>query len=92
MPRNTVASFDEVRGDILYVLQNPLDYLDAGKDFGKSAPLNEGIPREGHRTSSLDFAPRMGLAYTVTSSTVFRAGYGMYYDGNSNTNQSQRIS
>jgi hypothetical protein len=92
VPRHTVASFDEVRGDILYVLQNPLDYLDASKDFGKSAPLNAGIPREGHRTSSLDFAPRMGLAYTVTSSTVFRAGYGMYYDGNSNTNQFSDIS
>ncbi len=92
VPRNVVASFDEVKGDILYVLQNPLDYLDVTKDFGKSAQLNSNIPREGHRTSTLNFAPRIGLAYSVTSSTVFRAGYGMYYDGNSNTNQFSDIS
>jgi hypothetical protein len=92
IPRNTVVSFDETAGNVLYVLQNPLDYLNASTNYGKDAPLNANIPREGHRTSNLDFAPRVGIAYTITSSTVFRAGYGAYFDGNSNTNQFADIS
>jgi len=62
VPRNTVASFDEVRGDIRYVLQNPLDYLDVTKDFGKSAPRNVGNSGQGHRTSRHDVALRIGFA------------------------------
>ncbi|MCZ2080235.1 MAG: TonB-dependent receptor [Bryobacteraceae bacterium] len=92
VPRHNVASFDEVNGNILYVLQNPLDYLNPATDFGKDAPLNSNIPPEGHRTRKLNLAPRIGLAYSVTGSTVFRAGYGIYYDGNSNTNQFSDIS
>lgn len=29
-----------------------------------------------------DFAPRIGLAYRITDKTVFRAGYGIYYNPN----------
>jgi outer membrane receptor protein involved in Fe transport len=29
-----------------------------------------------------DFAPRVGLAYRLTDKTVFRAGYGIYYNPN----------
>jgi hypothetical protein len=29
-----------------------------------------------------DFAPRIGLAYRITEKTVFRAGYGIYYNPN----------
>lgn len=92
VPRHTVATFDEVAGQIKYVLQNPIDYLDPAKDFGKDAPLNSDIPREGYRHGKLNFAPRIGFAYTVTPSTVFRAAYGIYYDGNTNTNQHSDIS
>src|SRR5581483_7951230 len=92
VPRHTVASFDEKTGQILYVLQNPLDYLDPSKGFGKDAPLNPNIPEEGYRQGNKNFAPRVGLAYTVTPSTVFRAAYGIYYDGNTNTNQFSDIS
>jgi|GEM_PF-1353209 len=92
VPRNSVATFDEVNGNLIYALQNPLDYLDPSKGFGRSAPLNPAIPREAHRTSTRDFAPRIGLAYQVNSTTVFRTGYGIYYDGNSNTNQFSDIS
>lgn len=92
VPRNTVATFDEVNGVLLYALQNPLDYLDPAKGMGRRAPLNPAVPREAHRTSTRDFAPRVGLAYQITASTVFRAGYGIYYDGNSNTNQFSDIS
>jgi hypothetical protein len=87
VPRNTVATFDEVNGVLLYALQNPLDYLDPAKGLGRDAPLNPNVPREAHRTSTMDFGPRIGLAFQVSGNTVFRAGYGVYYDGNSNTNQ-----
>lgn len=92
LPRNTVATFDEANGNLIYALQNPLDYLNPSTGYGRNASLNPNIPREGHRTSTLDFAPRVGLAFTATPSTVFRAGYGIYYDGNSNTNQFSDIS
>jgi hypothetical protein len=87
VPRNNVASFDENTGQILYALQNPLDYYNPATDYGREAPLNPNIPREAHRTSKANFAPRIGLAYSVTPSTVFRAGWGTYYDGNNNANQ-----
>lgn len=92
VPRHTVASFDQITGQIRYVLQNPLDYLDPSKGFGKDAPLNSNIPSEGYRQGNKNFAPRAGLAYTVRPTTVFRAAYGIYYDGNTNTNQFSDIS
>ncbi len=92
VPRHTVATFDEKTGQILYVLQNPLDYLDPSKGYGKSAPLNPNLPSTGYTQGNKNFAPRAGLAYTVTRTTVFRAAYGIYYDGNTNTNQFSDIS
>jgi hypothetical protein len=92
VPRNTVATFDEVKGVLIYALQNPLDYLDPSKGMGRDALLNPAVPREAHRTSTRDFAPRIGLAVQMTGDTVFRSGYGIYYDGNSNTNQFSDIS
>jgi len=38
-----------------------------------------GIPSSGLSGNNLNFAPRVGLAYKVTSKTVFHAGYGIYY-------------
>ena len=87
VPRNNVASFNEVTGDIIYALQNPLDYYNPSTNYGRNAPITPGVPREAYRTSKGNFAPRVGLAYTITPSTVFRAGWGIYYDGNNNANQ-----
>jgi outer membrane receptor protein involved in Fe transport len=92
VPRHTVATFDEKAGQIQYVLQNPLDYLDPAKGFGKSAPLNPNVAETGYTQGNKNFAPRVGFAYTITRSTVFRAAYGIYYDGNTNTNQFSDIS
>jgi hypothetical protein len=41
-----------------------------------------GIPRGGYDSDRNNFAPRVGLAWTVGKSgtTVLRAGYGIYYD------------
>jgi hypothetical protein len=38
-----------------------------------------GIPKSGLSGNNLNFAPRVGLAYRVTSKTVLHAGYGIYY-------------
>ena len=41
-----------------------------------------GVPRSGFRPDRNNFAPRVGLAWTLGDSgeTVLRAGYGVYYD------------
>ncbi|HKP73434.1 MAG TPA: TonB-dependent receptor, partial [Pyrinomonadaceae bacterium] len=41
-----------------------------------------GVPRSGYAPDKNNFAPRVGLAWTVNDSgtTVVRAGYGVYYD------------
>jgi hypothetical protein len=39
-----------------------------------------GIPRGGFDTDKNNFAPRVGLAWTLDEQTVVRAGYGVYYD------------
>jgi hypothetical protein len=41
-----------------------------------------GVPRGGFETDKNNFAPRVGLAWTVGAAerTVVRAGYGIYYD------------
>ena len=46
------------------------------------AVSTNGIPRSGYETDKNNFAPRIGLAWTVGAegNTVLRAGYGVYYD------------
>jgi hypothetical protein len=41
-----------------------------------------GIPRGGYSADKNNFAPRVGLAWTIDKDekTVLRAGYGVYYD------------
>jgi hypothetical protein len=41
-----------------------------------------GVPRAGYHADKNNFAPRVGLAWTIDESeaTVLRAGYGVYYD------------
>ncbi len=41
-----------------------------------------GVPRSGVEADKNNFAPRVGLAWTIGSEakTVLRAGYGIYYD------------
>ncbi len=41
---------------------------------------NGDYPNSMVSTSYLDFAPRIGLSYSPTSSIVIRAGYGLYYN------------
>jgi hypothetical protein len=41
-----------------------------------------GVPRSGYEPDRNNFAPRLGLAWTIGSkgNTVLRGGYGVYYD------------
>lgn len=41
-----------------------------------------GMPRGGYKADKNNFAPRVGLAWSLgsTGDTVLRAGYGVYYD------------
>ena len=39
-----------------------------------------GVPRAGYEADRNNFAPRLGLAWTLGDDTVLRAGYGVYYD------------
>jgi hypothetical protein len=46
------------------------------------------VPRSGLSGNNLNFAPRIGFAYSVTNKTVFHAGYGLYYSAPNVTNSS----
>ncbi|MFN0085914.1 MAG: TonB-dependent receptor domain-containing protein [Blastocatellia bacterium] len=40
----------------------------------------QGVPRGGYASDRNNFAPRLGLAWTLGEKTVIRTGYGVYYD------------
>jgi hypothetical protein len=49
---------------------------------------SQGVPNSGANNNRLNFAPRVGFAYKLTSRTVFHAGYGLYYSAPNVTNSS----
>lgn len=65
----------------------PVDAADRARLFDTVTrtivtPGTNGVPRGGHESDKNNFAPRVGLAWTIgdEGSTVLRAGYGVYYD------------
>ncbi|HEY7784267.1 MAG TPA: TonB-dependent receptor [Pyrinomonadaceae bacterium] len=65
----------------------PVDAADRARVFDTVTrtivtPGTNGVPRGGHESDKNNFAPRVGLAWTIgdEGSTVLRAGYGVYYD------------
>jgi hypothetical protein len=63
----------------------PVDALDRANVYnpatGTLSPVGQnGFPRAGYDADYNNFAPRLGLAWSVRPTTVVRAGYGMYYD------------
>lgn len=56
---------------------------EAGRVPGAGGPLFQAIPTGAPRglySSENDWAPRLGLAYTVNPKTVIRGGYGIFYN------------
>jgi len=39
-----------------------------------------GLPRTLWNSNKSNFMPRLGLAYSITPHTIFRAGYGIYFE------------
>jgi hypothetical protein len=65
----------------------PVDASDRARVFDTVTrtivtPGTNGVPRGGHEPDKNNFAPRVGLAWTIgdQGTTVLRAGYGVYYD------------
>jgi hypothetical protein len=50
-----------------------------GMNLQGAIQFDTGGSRGMWNTAWLDFAPRIGLSYKVTSKLVFRAGYGIYF-------------
>ena len=84
---HTVDTFNLTTGQIEYVLQNPDDYLSPSTGYGRNAQLNPYLPEAGYTQGSMNFGPRAGIAYAILPKTVFRTGYGIYFDGNAMTNE-----
>jgi len=50
-------------------------------ETGTIVPVGQnGIPRGGHGPDRNNFAPRLGLAWSLDDATVVRGGYGISYD------------
>lgn len=88
LPRNATVRYNFAgQGGLDYALQNPLDVFNPATGYGRDAPLNPNMPREGYETNKLDFAPRVGFAFMLTPDTSIRAGGGIFYANNVNTDQ-----
>lgn len=88
LPRNNAVRFSfEGNGGLEYALQNPLDVFNPALGYGRNAPLNPNMPRQGYETDKLNFAPRLGLVMSLTSKTTLRLAGGIFYANNVNTNQ-----
>jgi hypothetical protein len=68
----------------------PVDEFDRANLFDPAignlvAVGTNGVPRGGYEADKNNFAPRVGLAWTLGSrgDTVLRAGYGVYFDQSS---------
>jgi hypothetical protein len=61
---------------------NPIPEI-APQDFrvlGGLTWVGEGDNRSPFRSRKTNFMPRVGLAYQLTSKTILRSGYGIFYD------------
>ena len=63
----------------------PVDAKDRAAIFNfANGQLNQlganGVPRGAFLADKNNFAPRLGLAWSLNDKTVLRAGYGLYYD------------
>jgi hypothetical protein len=66
---NQIATFAPGRQSVVF----------PGAPAGILFPTDPGVPRTIAPPGNLDFAPRIGLAYSFNSKTSIRASYGMFY-------------
>ncbi|MPZ20620.1 MAG: hypothetical protein GEV06_22315 [Luteitalea sp.] len=85
--RHAATGFDFTPpGQLLFALENPLDVFDQATDFGKNAALSGTLPEHGYDNPAGNLGPRIGLSFRPRDNTVVRAGGGIFYAGNLNTN------
>jgi hypothetical protein len=82
-----------LRYDLFTPMVEQFDRL-ANFDFATGqfiSPQQSGVSRSGNvRTDYNNFAPRLGFAWTPWSEkTVFRGGYGIFYDQQANQNDAE---
>ena len=79
LPRNATVRYNfSGQGGLDYALQNPLDVFNPATDYGRDAPLNPNMPREGYDTDKLNFAPRVGFAYRFGQDTSSGPAAGFF--------------
>lgn len=71
---NRWVAFDQNRGDLVYVLKDPFNYMNDSTTLSGTVP--RGMFLNWKKTN---FSPRVGITYLLTPKTVIRAGGGMYY-------------
>ncbi len=78
----TSASPVEAQAQANYA-RSPIPEIPAGQFQAKGGLLfadSGGVPRFPFGGESNNFMPRVGMAWQVNDKTVFRAGYGMFYE------------
>jgi Carboxypeptidase regulatory-like domain len=71
---NRLVAFDQNTGELVYALNDPLDFP---TDF---KILNPDVPRGMFKNwKKTNFSPRVSLSYLLASKTTIRAAYGIYY-------------
>ncbi len=71
---NRMSAFDQDTGQLVYALQNPLNYQQDHTTLSSTSP--RGL---FENWSKANLSPRFGLAWLVAPKTTIRAGYGIYY-------------
>jgi hypothetical protein len=63
--------------------RNPIPELPVGQFRARGGLTFAGVngePRTLWNTNTMNFMPRIGIAYSITPNTVLRAGYGIYFE------------
>src|SRR5208282_5009271 len=66
---NGISTFEAGKQSVVY----------PGAPAGILYPGDPGVPRTLAPPGNLDFAPRVGVAYSPDGKTSLRASYGLYY-------------
>jgi hypothetical protein len=68
----------KIQGQLMWAAINPL--VDPVTGVANEGPHTYGYGRTLMTSRWFNFAPRVGIAYQINQKTVFRAGFGMFYN------------